>query len=168
MAWATERFALVGLELPEVQVSFHDDTEPCNRNEGLYHGDHGVHRAQICVPDHGTFASDLHRRRTLIHELAHAWEHANLDDEARERLLTILDAEAWFTSDLSWEERGGERFAETIVWGLLDQIRRPTLIDAHCAELHADFQFITGYSALGPIELVCAVGVESAANIGPR
>lgn len=157
VAWATDRFALVGLDLPDVDVTFHDHTEPCKWNQGIYRGGRGVHRVEICVPDHGTFASDLHRRRTLIHELAHAWEHANLDESGRERLLTVLDAEAWFTADLVWEDRGGERFAETIVWGLYDQLRRPTLIDAPCAEIHADFQFITGHSALGPIEPLCDV-----------
>ena len=168
VVWATERFALVGLDLPDVQVSFHDDPERCNWNEGIYHGDGDVHRAQICVPDQGTFASDLHRRRTLIHELAHAWERANLDDADRERMLMVLDADAWFTSDLSWEERGGERFAETIVWGLYDQLRRPTLIDASCAEIHADFQYITGHPAPGPIEPVCAADAESVATLSQR
>jgi hypothetical protein len=160
VAWARERFALVGLDLPDVEVSFHDDAEVCDWNEGIYYLEGGVHRAQICIPDHGTFASDLHRSRTVIHELAHAWQRAILDDEDRQRLLLVLDAEAWSTSDLAWEDRGSERFAETIVWGLYDQLRRPTLIDASCAELHADFLFITGHPAPGPVEPVCALDVD--------
>ena len=163
VAWATERFALVGLDLPDVEVSFHDDLESCNWNEGIYRSDGGVHRVQVCIPDHGTFASDLHRSRTLIHELAHAWEQAVLDDADRQRLLSVLDAQAWVTSDLAWEDRGAERFAETIVWGLYDQLRRPTLITTSCAELHADFQFITGHPAPGPVKSVCALDVKSAA-----
>ena len=158
---ATQRFALVGLDLPDVEVSFHDDIEACGWNEGIYHGNGGVHQVQVCVRDRGTFASDLNRSRTLIHELAHAWEQASLDDTDRHQLLSVLDAEAWVTSDLAWEDRGAERFAETIVWGLYDQLRRPILISGSCAELHADFQLITGYSAPGPLEPVCALDMES-------
>jgi hypothetical protein len=74
------------------------------------------------------------------------------------------EAEAWSTSDLAWEDRRSERFAETIAWGLYDQLRRPTLIDASCAELHADFLFITGHPALGPVEPVCAPDEVSGAE----
>lgn len=158
--WATERFALIGIDLPDVEVSFHDDAEACDWNEGIYYRDDGVHRAQICIPDQGTFASDLHRRRTVIHELAHAWAEANLDDADRQRLLSVLDAKAWSTSDLAWKDRGSERFAETIVWGLYDQLRRPTLIDVSCAELNSDFQLITGHTPLGPVHPVCAASLK--------
>lgn len=155
LQWASDRFALVGLELPDVDVSFHDDARPCNGHEGIFHGDGVRPRLQVCVPDRGTSASDLWRQRTLIHELAHAWEHVNLDDADRSELLEVLDADRWFSNDLTWDERGGERFAETIVWGLYDQLRRPVLIDGSCQELHADFQYITGHTAPGPLAEVC-------------
>lgn len=73
------------------------------------------------------------------------------------KFLVVRDAQAWLTSELSCEERGAERFAESIVFGLYDQLRRPTLIDVSSAELHATFQSITGHPALGPIEPVRAM-----------
>lgn len=157
LEWATARFLLVGLHLPEVDLSFHDDTEVCGFDDGIYRDQDGRHRLLICVPDRGTFASNLERQRTLVHELAHAWDQANLDDLDRQKLLPILDAEDWYAPDEAWEDRGAERFAETIVWGLYDQLRRPKLIDTPCAELHADFHSITGHSAPSPVADGCGI-----------
>ena len=145
----------MGLQLPEVALSFHDDTEACGFNDGSYQGRGGGHRVRICIRDHGTFASNLERQRTLIHELAHAWDQANLDDVDRQKLLPVLGADDWYAPDEAWEDRGAERFAETIVWGLYDQLRRPTLIDTPCADLHADFHSITGRTAAGPVTDGC-------------
>ncbi len=155
VTWARHRFSLVGFELPVVDVAFHDDTEPCGGHTGRFRGDSKHRQIEVCVPDRGTFASHLQRQRTLVHELAHAWDHANLDRRDRAELLGILDASDWYAPEFEWEERGVERFAETIVWGLYDQLRRPTLIDVPCGELHADFRAITGFAAPGPLEQVC-------------
>lgn len=159
--WAQSRFSLVGLDLPDVEITFHDDTQYCGGLAGIYRGNHHHRRIRICVPDWGTFGSALHRQRTLVHELAHAWEQANLDDHGRMQLLRILGAEDWYAPEAAWEQRGAERFAETIVWGLYDQLRRPTLIDVSCQDLHGDFRAITGKRALGPLEKVCELGAPS-------
>jgi hypothetical protein len=148
-------FTLVGLELPDVDVHFYDDKGPCDGHEGIFRGDHVTPRLHICVADRGTAASDLWRRRTLIHEFAHAWDHANLQDKDRSGLLAMLEAERWFSNESAWADRGGERFAETIVWGLYDQLRRPVKIDVSCRELNADFQHITGQAPLGPVREGC-------------
>lgn len=153
--WAFARFAQVGMELPPVAISFHDDTDACGGARGRFRGSGDDRTVIVCVLDAGTFATRLERQRTLVHELAHAWDHANLDDDTRRHLLPIVDAHDWFASDADWDARGIERFAETIVWGLYDQLRRPVLIDASCGELHADFLVITGTSPPGPLERVC-------------
>ncbi|MGI9622369.1 MAG: hypothetical protein ACR2PK_05985 [Acidimicrobiales bacterium] len=150
-----DRFAAIGLQLPEIAVSFSDKTADCKWAHGIYNGDEGGHRVRVCVPDNGTFASSLQRQRTLTHEFAHAWDHANLTAADRERLLRIVDASDWYAPEAEWDERGAERFAETIVWGLYEQVRRPVLIDAPCRELHADFYAITGQAALGPVAQGC-------------
>lgn len=155
--WAHARFELVDLDLPPVDISFHENTEPCDGSDGIYRNEGDRPRVRVCIPDRGTFASDLERQRTLVHELAHAWEQANLDDASRQGLLETLDADGWYAPDSAWDERGAERFAETIVWGLYDQLRRPTLIDVPCRELHADFRTITGHTAPGPLERVCTL-----------
>jgi hypothetical protein len=157
---AEARFALVGLDLPDVDISFHEDTEPCDGNDGTFHGDGDHRRIRVCIPDRDTYFFQLERRRTLYHELAHAWDHANLDDDDREALLDVVDASSWYSTDLDWAQRGVERFAETIVWGLYDQLSRPTLIDVPCHELHADFKAITSSVAPGPLEGACALETE--------
>jgi len=166
--WARSRYQLIDLDLPDVKVLFHDVTAPCNGANGIYRSGHGHPRIHICVRDRGTFASDLWRRRTLLHELAHAWEQANLDDADRARLLIVIDAADWYAPDAPWEERGAERFAETLVWGLYDQLRRPTLIDVACRELHADFLAITGFTAPGPVERICELDGGRSEAVGRR
>lgn len=163
IAWARGRFALVGLDLPELDISFHEDTRFCGGHDGVYRHDQGRPRVRICVPDPGTFAFTLHRKRTLIHEFAHAWEQANFEDEDRRDLLAILDADDWYAPEAPWEQRGAERFAETLVWGLYDQIRRPTLIEVSCPQVHANFRAITGTTALGPLEARCELGAAQPA-----
>lgn len=157
VSWARHRFALVGLELPDVEVAFHDDKEPCRGQTGYFRGGRDHRLVDVCVKDLGTYASHLQRQRTLVHELAHAWDHANLDSRRRAELLRTLDATDWYAPDQEWDERGVERFAETIVWGLYDQMRRPTLIDVPCRELHVDFISITSSSVPGPLESICGL-----------
>jgi hypothetical protein len=153
--WAYARFALVGLDLPDVEISFHEDTDSCRGAEGRYERSGSDARIRVCIPDQDSFAFQLKQRRTLVHELAHAWDDANLDDTDRAELLSVVDAESWYAPESDWDQRGVERFAETIVWGLYDQLRRPTRIDVPCDELHADFVRITGSTAPGPVEMVC-------------
>lgn len=153
--WAIGRFDEIGFELPVVRVSFYEDTAPCGGHDGRFVQAGGIAEISICVPDLGTAAFDLLRRRTLLHELAHAWDVANLDDADRDELLGIVAAASWAAPTSDPDQRGVERFAETLVWGLYDQLRRPVDIDVPCAELHADFVHITGSPALEPIEACC-------------
>lgn len=155
VAWASARFALVGLDVPDVDIRFHDDTTVCGGDHGRYQSAGDRRRIDVCVADTGSFASHLHRQRTLVHELAHAWDHANLDDAGRTELLDLLGVSAWYAPDAEWDQRGVERFAETITWALYDQLRRPVLVDLSCRDLHVVFHATTGKVAPGPLEPVC-------------
>lgn len=155
--WAHRRFELAGLELPATEITFYPTTESCEYAEGLYEQVDGRHILSICVPEGDTAARTLLRRRTVAHELAHAWEHETLDAGDREHLMTLLETDVWYSADAAWKDRGGERLAETIVWGLYDQRRRPVRIDQPCNELHRDFIAITGRLALGPFDNHCSL-----------
>lgn len=155
MRWVAGRFSLVGLQVPDVEIVFHPSSEECGWHDGRYRSDGTTRRIDVCVPDHGTFASDLSRRRTLVHELAHAWDDVNFDDDDRSALLPVLGAEEWYGPEDDWAARGIERFAEAIVWGLYDQRRRPTKVDVPCSDLHRVFVEVTGHEPLGPIEPIC-------------
>jgi len=154
--WAISRFEMVGLDVPEAEIHFYPTAESCGHHDGLYEQIDGRHVLSICVRDGSSAHVTMFRRRTVAHELAHAWEHENLDERDREDLMTLLDTEVWYSADVEWKDRGGERLAETIVWGLFDQRNRPVLVDQPCHEMHRDFIEITGHTALGPFENFCS------------
>ena len=80
--WARGRFEEAGLSLPEIEVRFDPTRELCHNNDGLYRGDaDGPHVVTICTRDSDTFAAQLERRRTLLHEFGHVWDTVNLTDE---------------------------------------------------------------------------------------
>ena len=155
--WARGQFRTAGLILPAVEIAFSADADDCVGEQGVYRRSAGAHSVTVCVPDREGAAIDHRRRRTLLHELAHAWDHAALTDVDRERLLPVLDATDWYDPGAAWDQRGVERLAETLTWGLLDQKRRPLKIESHCAETHLDFITITGSDVLGPIDQICEI-----------
>jgi hypothetical protein len=153
ITWAAGRFELAGLALPVVEVSFSTDAADCGGHEGLYRRRDGAHLVTVCTPDDHPTADD-YRRRTLIHELAHAWDQSSLNSADRDGLLPVLNVEDWYEADARGE-RGIERLAETFVFGLLDEPRRVLLIAADCADVYADFVGITGSAPIGPIPPIC-------------
>lgn len=153
--WAAGRFEQIGLELPQVEIVIDADHERCDGAHGRFLGNDERSQIILCLEHTESFGAELHRRRTLVHELAHAWDHHRITDSERVRLVQVLGVDTWYGTDAEWDHRGAERFAETLVWGLYDQRRRPVLIDVSCADLHRDFVSLTGHRALGPIERVC-------------
>lgn len=122
--WAIDRFAEAGLSLPRVHVSFHASTEPCAGAEGGFRlEDDGWGRVLICVTEPG-HARELKVKRTLLHELAHAWDHHALTDPVRAQFMNLRGLKGWL-SGVPYAERAGEQAAEVITWGLMD---RPMLM----------------------------------------
>lgn len=66
-------------------------------------------------------------QRLVLHEFAHAWEEATLDDPCRERFLRIRGLEAWADDDVEWKQRGIEQIAEIVAWGLADGAMAPMI-----------------------------------------
>ena len=97
-------------------------------------------------------------RAATLHEFAHLWltpkrysGRASYDLpwkwKSETRITRFLEAHdlTWHDPNLPWGQQGGERAAETLTWGLMDQ---PYTVDARlgpltCAELSADFQTLT-------------------------
>lgn len=122
--WAIDRFAEAGLSLPRVRVSFHASTEPCAGAQGGFRReDDGGGRVLVCVTELGQ-ARELKVKRTLLHELAHAWDHHALTDPVRAQFMSLRGLEGWL-SGVPYAERAGEQAAEVITWGLMD---RPILM----------------------------------------
>jgi hypothetical protein len=109
--WATGRFEHAGLDLPQVEYVFHDDLMPCGGRVGLYHASQRL--LEMCRLD----------RPTVLHELAHAWANAHLDDATRRAFMATRGLDVWHGGDVPWEQRATEHAAEIIAWALLDRNR---------------------------------------------
>lgn len=160
VSWAVGQFQSAGLELPSVEISFSTNSADCNGEQGVYRLRSGEHSIVVCVPHLDGAAFDHRRKRTLLHELAHAWDHTTLTSTDRRDLQQRFDSDDWYATDRPWKERPVEQLAETLTWGLLGQPSRPLLIDRACQRTHADFRIVTGRSPLGPIEPLCEIDDE--------
>jgi hypothetical protein len=116
--WAFERFDQAGLDLPPLSLSFHDDRAACGGNFGYYHSGDPA-RIDICGFNRDRFL--VTPKKTLLHELAHAWGYQTLDSEIRNRFLDLRGLHTWQDDSVSWQEHGTEHAAEVIAWGLMDE-----------------------------------------------
>lgn len=119
VGWAQNRFAEAGLPLPDVQVRFHVESDPCQGSRGGYTIEDGTHVVLICNAELGP-ARELQVKRTLLHEFAHVWDHDELTDEIRDEFMRFRGSNGWL-SGVPYDERAGEHAAEVITWGLMDQ-----------------------------------------------
>jgi hypothetical protein len=173
LRWGIGRFRAAGLEPPALaSVSFSAATGRCAGVGGRARlGDDGVElllcfgEEKVCREATCATAT-LSARITLLHELAHAWLHAHLDEQAEQAYVDRIGVQAWNSGDLPWAERGVERAAETLMWGLLDRhIPLPRIGDPPCEDLSADFRLLTGVAALRDCEVPrSAAGVPRAGD----
>ena len=77
-AWALEQFDRSGLVLPPLTIAFHDDREDCGGHFGLYRAGEPAH-VDICGFNHDRFV--VTARKTVLHELGHAWTQHTLDEQ---------------------------------------------------------------------------------------
>ena len=94
-------------------------------------------------------------RRSLLHELAHAWDHVGggIDIAARQRFMTMRAVTSWDDDGLEWNQRGEEQAAEIVAWGLmLSPAPIPTSVGQYGsqdeASLSAAFEMLTGSAPL--------------------
>ncbi len=143
--WALARFEAAELELPSLTIVFHDDYQSCGMREGV------LRIAGEDVTIHECQNDPSRSRRSLLHELAHAWDHVagSIDADTRTDFLTLRGLQSWDDDDLSWNQRGEEQTAEIIAWGLMDQPAPiPTSVGDHGAQdtlsLTTAFILLTG------------------------
>lgn len=92
------QFADNGLELPDIEVSFFDDESECGGHEGTYRRNTEPAQIRICSA----------KPFVLPHELAHAWEAAQVTDETRASYMAQRDLETWSDHGYDWNKRGVE------------------------------------------------------------
>lgn len=129
---AMDRFTTTGLILPALRIYVHDTSDGCKGASGLYSQKPPVHRIDLCT----------RLQATVLHELAHAWEHHTVSEDTRRTFLEHTGLEAWQSyGDVEWEDRGIEQAAQIIAWGLMDiQI---TNTERFLDELY-EFELLTG------------------------
>lgn len=129
---AVGRFRDVGLRLPDLEVLFHDDDASCKGHDGRFQSQFTPWRLLVCTE------ADF----VLTHEMAHAWEAANLDDEDRQRYLAHRRLDSWSDPEDEWRERGVEDAAFMLQQNLM---MRPTRIDTErWSERLAAYEQLTG------------------------
>lgn len=140
MHWAGARFARAGLDLPAVAVAFHHQREECGGHPGLFR-DQPDPRIDIC----GFSDLSTPAKKTLLHELAHAWTHENLTDDDIGEFLTLRGLEVWAGPEAPWELKGTEHAAEIISWALFDrELDLVTIPDADAEAIEASYRLLTG------------------------
>lgn len=105
---AVGRFDAQGLELPEVELVFHDDLVPCHGHKGRFHENKST--LEMCSMD----------PITMLHELAHAWANGNLSERFKDDFVRSHHLASWNDHGDAWDRRGTEHVAETIAWALAD------------------------------------------------
>jgi hypothetical protein len=179
--WGLSRFEAAGLDAPPIRgVGFERNTAECEGIDGrsTLRRDGGSEillcRDQLDVchdPRCDRFTLD--GRQVMLHELAHVWMNAYLDDATQAAYLAHIDLDQWGGSDVEYAERGEEHAAETMAWGLLDApfaVWRAQRFPAspEPAELAAGYQILTSTAPLLEETKLTQEPRPAAAVRGPR
>ena len=135
---AAERFREAGLGEPTVLIRFHDEREACDNRTGRSYGN----TVDLC----GIHTNEL-SRRTVLHEMAHAWIDAHATASLEERFLRLRQLERWNDHDDEWEQRGTEHAAEIVEWALAGQgtgTNLPSIPDNEPAQIAQAYELLTG------------------------
>ena len=148
--WALGRFAVGDLPLPHLTFRFHATIEACKGFIGYYTS--ASNTVDVC--NRGD--RKVEQRHTLIHEMAHAWQHHYLSEEQMTAWTERRGLESWKSRDFAWWQRGQEQAAEIVAWGLVDE---PILVEwvrfESCDDLAADFEALTGRAPLNDFTDSC-------------
>ena len=156
--WAYGLFTEAGLTLQAVRISFHESSEPCEGNMGtLRHGDDGTRLIRVCADHDKPAVRDRWRRKTLVHELAHAWEQTSLDDATRGDFADLRGLGNWNDRSGPWHERATEHTAEVVTWALLDfGSGFAALPDHGCDQFRQAYRALTGDAPLNGLTDSCS------------
>lgn len=132
---AFEAFDRAKLELPGIEIRFFTDHESCGAEHGRFYTTGNDWRVHICPT----------RLDSVIeHELAHAWERANLTDSERRAFMRLRGYEVWSDPDRSWGERGMEGAAFIIQQGLANGLPLPPALGAEVRSRLRAYEQLTG------------------------
>lgn len=135
--WALKRYRAAGIQVPPVDIYFHQDPAGCGGNLGFTKNG----RVDLCV----RLEMEAGPQRIVLHELAHAWATAQVDQETRARFMRLRTLPGWNVTSDDWKDRGTEQAAEIIAWGLGEDPMFPMITgDREPAWLADGFLVLTG------------------------
>jgi hypothetical protein len=139
--WAIGRFEQAGLVLPGLTIAFHDEKAECEGRYGYFRASAPAH-VDICGFNGNRFL--VTPKRTILHELAHAWAHENLSEDSIQAFLRFRALDTWNDPSTPWEEKGFEHAAEIMAWALLDEdAGLHSIPDTNPAVLAAAYELLT-------------------------
>ena len=135
-------FTDAGLDVPALNVEFHDELDSCNGYWGLHvRTSDGRTTIHICFTHERQFMHEMTRTRTLLHEFAHAWVDENVSPTNLDAFMAIRGLTEWDTGE--WALRGAEHAAEILMWGLQDEFGvSPVIPNTDDDELAAAFSIL--------------------------
>jgi hypothetical protein len=137
MRLAILRFRDAGLELPSLQIVFRVSAdEECHGALGYFSSSKDVWRISICSEIESVYE----------HELAHAWERANLTDDQRRRYTAFRSLSTWSEKGYAWNERGVEDAAFVIQQGLAG-LPLPPALGVEARSRLEGYEMLTGQTA---------------------
>jgi hypothetical protein len=150
IAWGFDQFWSSGFGTPKVtRVVFYD--KQVDRCEGII----GMILADVVTLCFDAYEACRDQpcstwqpiaKRTVLHELAHAWMAEHVDQTTIKEFLQTTGLPTWASTKHLWAERGAELGADTIAWALMDE---PTNIYRQsralaCPRLADYFEVLTG------------------------
>jgi hypothetical protein len=137
LSLALRRFEEAGLALPELRIVFRDPShEDCHGALGSFSPSGDVWQISMC----STFEF------VYEHELAHAWERANLTDTQRHRYVVFRGLATWSDRAYDRNQRGVEDLALVVQQGLAGLPLPPALGDEARSRLQG-YEMMTGHIA---------------------
>jgi hypothetical protein len=159
--WLFNRYFEAGIGVPEVAAVWFPPAPECNELGGLaIEADEryaGRHTVAICYTDDrltsDQSASGWHEPALGygLHELAHIWMVDHLTDETRAAFNEMAGLSVWRGAEAEWANRGVERAAFTMAWGLAgteDALYPIFFPPETCEELAARYELLTGRQPL--------------------
>lgn len=134
---ALQRFENAGLTLPPLLIVFRSSDADCGGARGSFNSATEPWSIVICSDDVDT---------VYEHELAHAWERANVTDLQRQAFMRLRGLTAWSDKELAWSDRGVEWAAVVIQQGLSGQALSPVLGQEIISRL-VGYEMLTGMVA---------------------
>ena len=168
LQWGFSRYEAAGLAVPQVSsVTFLQAHAACYNLGGQASTTVEGTSITLCRTPEDICLDDACQdwvassRQLWLHELAHPWLDEHTDEATRAAFLELVGLARWADYEDPWEERGEERAADALAFGLMDE---PVEL---APELHSDCEGrIAGFRILTRTDPIAACESEPSSSLG--